>query len=311
MYAVIKTGGKQYRVQPDDILEIERLPGEAGDILEFDQVLMLSGDAGFEIGTPVVSGALVAAELVEQTRGDKIKIFKKKRRKHYRRTMGHRQDLSQIRITEILTGGAKPTKAAAAKKTAPAKKAAKAEQTGKTEQPAPAVSEAAAEAPSKAPAEKAPAKKAPAKKAAKAEETGKAEQPAPAVSEAAAEAPKKAAATKAPAEKAPAKKAGAQKAPAKKAADKTTADKKASGKGDDLTLIAGVGPVIAKKLEGLGITTWKQIAALTPTKVAEIDEQLNFKGRIEREEWIEQAKDLAAGKPPRAKSDKPDSDKQD
>jgi len=253
MYAVIKTGGKQYRVQPDDILEIERLPGEAGDILEFDQVLMLSGDSGFEIGTPVVSGALVAAELVEQTRGDKIKIFKKKRRKHYRRTMGHRQDLSQIRITEILTGGAKPSKAAAAKTKTPAKKAAKAEQTGRAEQPAPAVSEAAAEAPRKAPPEKAEAK-------------------------------------------APAKKAPAKKTPAKKTAEK----------GDDLTLIAGVGPVIAKKLDGLGITTWKQVAALTPKKVAEIDEQLNFKGRIEREEWIEQAKDLAAGKPARTKSDKQD-----
>jgi large subunit ribosomal protein L21 len=252
MYAVIKTGGKQYRVQPDDILEIERLPGEAGDILEFDQVLMLSGDSGFEIGTPVIAGALVAAELVEQTRGDKIKIFKKKRRKHYRRTMGHRQDLSQIRITEILTGGAKPSKAAAAKKKAPAKKAAKAEETGKAEQPAPALSEAAAEAPKKAPPEKAPAKK----------------------------------------------------APAKKAADTKAADTKA--KGDDLTQIAGIGPVIAGKLEGLGITTLKQIAALTPKKVAEIDEQLNFKGRIEREEWIEQAKDLAAGKPARAKSDKQD-----
>jgi large subunit ribosomal protein L21 len=242
MYAVIKTGGKQYRVQPDDILEIERLPGEAGDILEFDQVLMLSGEAGFEIGTPVIAGALVAAELVEQTRGDKIKIFKKKRRKHYRRTMGHRQDLSQIRITEILTGGAKPTKTAAAKKKAPEKKQAKAEQTAKPE------------APKKAPA----------------------------------------------AEKAPAKKAPAKKAPAKKTADK----------GDDLTQISGIGPVIATKLEGLGITTLKQIAALTPKKVAEIDEQLNFKGRIEREEWIEQAKDLVAGKPARAKSDK-DSDGQD
>lgn len=241
MYAVIKTGGKQYRVQPDDILEIERLPGEAGDILEFDQVLMLSGDSGFEIGTPVIAGALVAAELVEQTRGDKIKIFKKKRRKHYRRTMGHRQDLSQIRITEILTGGAKPTKTAAAKK-APAKSVAK--------------------------------------KAAKAEQAAKPE------------APKKAPA----AEKAPAKKPPAKKAPAKKTADK----------GDDLTQISGIGPVIATKLEGLGITTLKQIAALTPKKVAEIDEQLNFKGRIEREEWIEQAKDLAAGKPARAKSDKQD-----
>ena len=164
MYAVIKTGGKQYRVKPDDVLEIERLPGEAGDMLQFDQVLMVSGDGGLEIGTPVIADALVAAELVEQTRGDKIKIFKKKRRKHYRRTMGHRQDLSQIRITEILTGGAKPTKLAAAKKKAPAK----AEKTAKPEQPA-TQSEAAAEpeAPAKkAPAKKAPAKEAPAKKAA-------------------------------------------------------------------------------------------------------------------------------------------------
>jgi large subunit ribosomal protein L21 len=160
MYAVIKTGGKQYRVKPDDVLEIERLPGEAGDLLEFTQVLMVVNEAGIEVGSPVVSGAIVAAELVEQTRGDKIKIFKKKRRKHYRRTMGHRQDLSQIRITEILTGGAKPTKLAAAKKRAPEK----ADKAAKVEKPAVTEREAAAEP--KAPAKKAPAKKAPAKKAA-------------------------------------------------------------------------------------------------------------------------------------------------
>jgi large subunit ribosomal protein L21 len=152
MYAVIKTGGKQYRVQPDDVLEIERLPGEPGDMIEFSQVLMLSGESGFEVGTPIISDAMVAAELVEQTRGDKIKVFKKKRRKHYRRTMGHRQDLSQIRITEILTGGAKPSKKAAAKKKAPAKAESASQgraDAGKAEQPAPAVSEAAAEAPKK------------------------------------------------------------------------------------------------------------------------------------------------------------------
>ena len=183
MYAVIKTGGKQYRVKPDDVLEIERLPGEAGDMIEFSQVLMVAGESGIEVGTPIIADAIVAAELVEQTRGDKIKVFKKKRRKHYRRTLGHRQDLSQIRILEILTGGAKPSKKAAAKKKAPAK----AEQTGKAEQPAPAVSEAAADSKAKAPAKKA-AKKAPAKKA--------------------------------PAKKAPAKKAPAKKAPAKKAAGK-------------------------------------------------------------------------------------------
>jgi large subunit ribosomal protein L21 len=170
MYAVIKTGGKQYRVKPDDVLEIERLPGEAGDMIEFSHVLMVAGESGIEVGTPVIADAMVAAELIEQTRGDKIKVFKKKRRKHYRRTMGHRQDLSQIRITEILTGGAKPTKKAAVKKKAPAKAKAeaKAEPAGKAEQPAPTVSEAAAQpaAEAKTTAKKAPAKKAPAKKAA-------------------------------------------------------------------------------------------------------------------------------------------------
>lgn len=252
MYAVIKTGGKQYRVKPDDILEIERLAGEPGDILQFDQVLMVAGESGIEIGTPVISGALVAAELVEQTRGDKIKIFKKKRRKHYRRTMGHRQDLSQIRITEILTGGAEPTKQATAKKKAPAK----ADQTAKADKPV------------------------------------KAAKPAPAAKPEAEPAPK----PKAPAKKAPVKKAPVQKAEAKKAADKA----------DDLTQISGIGPVIAEKLAELGITRLKQIAGLSAKKAAEIDEQLNFKGRIEREEWIEQAKELIAGKPPRAKSDRQD-----
>jgi large subunit ribosomal protein L21 len=217
MYAVIKTGGKQYRVQPDDILEIERLPGEAGDILEFDQVLMLSGESGFEIGTPVVSGALVAAELVEQTRGDKIKIFKKKRRKHYRRTMGHRQDLSQIRITEILTGGAKPSKAAAAKKKAPAKKA----------KPRPSKAEQTAEG------------------------------------------------RRAAVEGAERRAAG--KAPAKKAAKPRQGDAPRGIAGDRQELEA------SGEAEHSPRRRW-------PKK------QLNFKGRIEREEWIEQAKDLAAGK---------------
>jgi large subunit ribosomal protein L21 len=167
MYAVIKTGGKQYRVKPDDVLEIERISGEPGDIVEFAQVLLVAGESGIEIGSPLVAQAIVAAELVEHTRGDKIIVFKKKRRKHYRRTLGHRQDLSQIRITEILTGGAKPSpkKAAAKKKAAPKKAAPKAAPAGKAEQPAPTVSEAAAEPKAKAPAKKAPAKKAPAKKA--------------------------------------------------------------------------------------------------------------------------------------------------
>jgi len=105
MYAVIKTGGKQYRVAKDDVLEVERLPGEAGASLTLDEVLLVGGEDGVTVGTPTVAGASVSAELVEQTRGDKIIVFKKRRRKHYRRTQGHRQDLSRIRITDIATGG--------------------------------------------------------------------------------------------------------------------------------------------------------------------------------------------------------------
>ena len=105
MYAVIKTGGKQYKVAKDEVLEVERLPGEAGASLQLEEVLLVSGDAGVTIGTPTVAGAVVSAEVVEQTRGRKIIVFKKKRRKNYRRTMGHRQDLTRIRITDIAAGG--------------------------------------------------------------------------------------------------------------------------------------------------------------------------------------------------------------
>jgi len=105
MYAVIKTGGKQYKVAKDQVLEVERLGGEAGESLQLDEVLMISGDDGVTIGTPTVAGAVVNAELVQHTRGDKITVFKKKRRKNYRRTHGHRQDRTVIRITDIAVGG--------------------------------------------------------------------------------------------------------------------------------------------------------------------------------------------------------------
>src|SRR6476619_4749785 len=108
MFAVIRTGGKQYRVAPSDISEIERVAGEPGDIIELDEVLLLGGDSP-KAGSPLIAGALVAAEVVEQTRGDKIIVFKKKRRKNYRRKKGHRQDLTLLRITEILTDGQKPS----------------------------------------------------------------------------------------------------------------------------------------------------------------------------------------------------------
>jgi len=107
MYAVIKTGGKQYRVAKDDVIVVERLAGTAGDKIELDQVLMLDDGKGPTLGTPLVDGARVAATVLDQSRGDKIIVFKKKRRKNYRRTMGHRQDLTVLRITDILAKGKK------------------------------------------------------------------------------------------------------------------------------------------------------------------------------------------------------------
>jgi large subunit ribosomal protein L21 len=101
MFAVIKTGGKQYKVAKDDVLEIEKLDAEAGATVTFDDVLMLSGDAGTTVGTPVVAGASVTAEVVEQTRGPKVISFKKRRRQNSKRKRGHRQDLTRVKITAI------------------------------------------------------------------------------------------------------------------------------------------------------------------------------------------------------------------
>ena len=101
MYAVIKTGGKQYRVAKDDVLTIERVAGEAGTKVEFTEVLMVGSGESVKVGTPTVTGAAVTAELVEQTRGPKLIAFKKRRRKNSRRKKGHRQDLSTVRITTI------------------------------------------------------------------------------------------------------------------------------------------------------------------------------------------------------------------
>jgi large subunit ribosomal protein L21 len=114
MFAVFRTGGKQYKVAKNDVLEIERLPGDSGAILEFTEVLMV-GDAGKTVvGQPLVAGASVAAALVDQVLADKVLIFKKKRRHNYRRKRGHRQPLSLIRVMDILTDGRKADHAALA-----------------------------------------------------------------------------------------------------------------------------------------------------------------------------------------------------
>lgn len=134
MYAVIKTGGKQYKVAKDDIIEVEKLDGAAGEKVQLDTVYMIGTDKTVKIGTPLVDGGKVSAEIVRQKKGDKIIVFKKKRRHNYRRTRGHRQDLTVLKIVEVSDGkkaapkteaakaGDKVAKKPAAKKTA-AKKA--------------------------------------------------------------------------------------------------------------------------------------------------------------------------------------------
>jgi len=201
MFAVIKTGGKQYRVAANDVVTIEKLEGEAGDVIAFDQVLMLGGATAI-VGSPTVAGATVVGELVEQTRGPKVISFKKRRRQNSKRKRGHRQDLTTVRITEILTDGKKPSAKAKAAKPAAA----------------------------------------------------------------------------------PAAAAGAH-------------DQ------NDISLISGIGPTIEKKLRAAGVNSWSEIAAWTDADVARFDEELALRGRATREEWVEQAKELLAGKPPRAKID--------
>jgi large subunit ribosomal protein L21 len=103
-YAVIKTGGKQYRVSPGDIVTIEKLDGEPGAELQFTEVLMTASGGAVQVGTPMVAGARVVAEVVRQGRAKKILVFKKKRRKNYRRRQGHRQYQTTVRVTSIDAG---------------------------------------------------------------------------------------------------------------------------------------------------------------------------------------------------------------
>ncbi len=249
-FAVIKTGGKQYKVAANDVIKIEKLDAEPGDVVTFDQVLMVGNGDDVTVGAPLVEGATVAAHFVGTKKNRTVIILKKHRRQHFDRRNGHRQRISTVRIGEILLGGAKTTLVADEDIKARAAKAALLSGTA-------------------------------------------------AVSEAPAKAAKPAAAPKAaPAAKKPAAKAETAAAP--KAAKAKKAD---AGFNDDVTLIGGVGPALGKKLAAAGITSLKQIADWTPADLAKYDEELALHGRVERDEWIQQAKDLVAGKPPRAKVD--------
>jgi large subunit ribosomal protein L21 len=212
MFAVIKTGGKQYRIAAEDTITIERLAGVAGDTIAFDHVLLFNDGATTHVGTPTVAGVTVTATLVEQARGEKVISFKKRRRQNSRRKKGHRQDLTVVKIAGFLTGGAKPEFQA-------------------TKEP---VAAAVAEAtPSKA---------------------------------------------------------------------RSASDEKAHDP-NTLSLISGIGPTIEKKLRAAGINSWNDIAAWTDADVEKWDKELALRGRAKREEWVQQAQELLAGKPPRAKVD--------
>ncbi|MEC8128840.1 MAG: 50S ribosomal protein L21 [Pseudomonadota bacterium] len=178
MYALVRTGGKQYRVAKDDTILVERIAADEGAEVILDDIVMLGDGDKVTIGTPRVEGAAVSATVVRQTRGPKIIIFRRKRRKNHRRTQGHRQDLTLLKINAIAEDGkslkpkAAPAKKAAAKADAAPKAAAKKAAAKKAAAPKAAAKKAAAPkaeakaAPKKAAAKKAPAKKATAKKAA-------------------------------------------------------------------------------------------------------------------------------------------------
>jgi large subunit ribosomal protein L21 len=161
MFAVIKAGGKQYRVAPEDVIRIDRVKGEPGEVVEFGEVLLLGGDTP-QLGAPTVAGATVAGEVLQHARGDKVIAFKKRRRKNSRRKRGYRHEFSLIRITEILTEGAKPSKTPPARPKREAKK------------PEPAPEAKAAEGKAKPAKKTSRAKKPAAKKPAKAATKAKA-----------------------------------------------------------------------------------------------------------------------------------------
>lgn len=210
MFAVMKTGGKQYKVQSGDILRVEKLAADAGEKVQFNEILMLGGDT-VVVGAPMVDGAAVQAEVVDQIKGEKVINFVKRRRKHSsKRTKGHRQKLTLVRVTDILASGADKSGIKAA--------------IGSGSVAGVAVAAAA---------------------------------------------------------------------PKTAAAPKAEAAATASG-ADDLKLLSGVGPALEKKLIEAGVTSFAQIAAWTDADVEEFGEKLSFKGRIEREGWIEQAKELAS-----------------
>ena len=157
MFAVIKTGGKQYRVAAEDVIRIDRVNGQPGEIVEFGEVLVVGGDTP-QLGTPWVAGATVAGEVLQHTRGDKVIAFKKRRRKNSRRKRGYRDEITVLRITEILADNAKPSIGPRPKREKVVAPAADGDEAPAAKKKAPAKKAAAKPAAKKAPAKKAAAK---------------------------------------------------------------------------------------------------------------------------------------------------------
>ena len=246
MFAVVKTGGKQYKVQTGDILRVERLAANAGDKVQFNQILMLGGDK-IVVGSPLVAGAAVQADVIDQIKGEKTIKFVKRRRKHSsKRTRGHRQYLTLVRVTDILATGADKSKVQ------------EAVGSGSVEFKFVESVKPKKSAILKTKAEKSPKK--PVKKEAKPVKEVK------------------------PEKEAKAKKS----APAKEKKVTTTVS-------DDLKQLSGVGPALEKKLHSAGVKSFEQIAAWSAKDVEAINEKISSKGRVEKEGWIDQAKEKLKG----------------
>lgn len=206
MYAVIKTGGKQYRVAQGDTLKVETLAGEVGDTIQFDTVLMIADGDNVSVGAPAIDGAAVSANIVAHGRHKKVEIIKFRRRKHHQKRTAHRQNYTEVEITAIAGSGASPAPKAEKKAASTTTTEAPAADTSSTEKPQ------------------------------------------------------------------------FLSAP--------------QGEPDDLKKIKGVGPVLENKLNDMGIYHFHQVAAFTDDDIARIDAFLNFKGRITRDGWIDQAKEF-------------------
>jgi large subunit ribosomal protein L21 len=246
MFAVVKTGGKQYKVQSGDILRVERLAANAGDKIQFNQILMLGGDKTV-VGAPLVAGAAVQADVIDQIKSVKTIKFVKRRRKHSsKRTRGHRQHLTLVRVTEILASGADKSKVQ------------EAVGAGSVDFQFAENVKAKTPAGSKKTAEK--SVKETVKKEVK---TTKSAKPASVAEE--------------------------------KKSTPVKEKKTATSVSDDLKQLSGVGPALEKKLHAAGVKSFEQIAAWSSKDIEVINEKISSKGRVEKEGWIDQAKEKLKG----------------